>query len=197
MKTEKFYPRFFSVVAVIKRIVNIMSSDDALIPIRKTLEALDRIQERLNPHLRTLRQKESHISADNQNNMAALRSKERYVKAEAQAAIALTLGTLHYMNAKLHGAAQARVELNKTRQLIETLRKVDPRLKVDTSASETKNVPCNGKETSAESEDELTTIQEGGIQEREEGSGKSTNLSSTDTSHRKDGNVGKAKKRKR
>jgi hypothetical protein len=172
-----------------------MSSDDALIPIRKTLEALDRIQERLSPHLQTLRQKESHVSAINQN--MAVRSKERHIKAEAQAAIALTLGTLHYMNAKLHGAAHAKVELNKTRQLIETLRKVDPRLKVDTSVSETKNVPCDGKEISAEPEDELTTVQEGGIQESDEGCGKSTNLSSTDTSHKKDGTVGKAKKRKR
>jgi hypothetical protein len=76
-------------------VYTIMSSDDALIPICKTLEALDRIQERLSPHLQTLRQKESQVSADNQN-MAVCRPKERPIKAEAHA-IALTLGTLHYM----------------------------------------------------------------------------------------------------
>jgi hypothetical protein len=98
---------------VIERIVYIiMSIDDALIPIRKTLEALDRIQERLSPHLQTLWQKESQVSADNQN-MAVCRPKERPIKAEAPDAIALTLGTLHYMNAKLKDGTMGKAKKRK------------------------------------------------------------------------------------
>lgn len=170
-----------------------MSSDDALIPIRKTLEALDKIQERLTPHLETLRQKESRLSTNNRG--MTDQSKDCHVQAEAQAAIALTLGTLHYMNAKLHGATQAKVELNKARQLIEALRKVNPHVKDDPSVTE--NVPWNGKEKFAEPKDESTSNREGGIQDREDGFANETNLSSADTSQRTDSTMEQIKKRKR
>lgn len=170
-----------------------MSSDDALIPIRKTLEALDKIQERLIPHLETLRQKESRLSATNRG--MTDQSKDCHDQAEAQAAIALTLGTLHYMNAKLHGAAQAKVELNKARQLIEALRKVNPQVKDDTDGTE--NVLWNSKEKIVEPEDESTINREGGIQDKEDGFVNETNLSSADTSQRKDCAMEQIKKRKR
>lgn len=168
-----------------------MSSEDALIPIRKTLESLDNIQARLAPHLQILQEQKKCSSTSSDKN-EVVQSKEvlRHVKAEAQAAIALTLGTLLYMDSKLHGDSQSKVELSKTRQLIEVLRKVDPRSKeVTTVSTEENNLQCTKKEIISESKDESTNIRHTGSTEEERSSVTATQSESK--------SIDKKRKRKR
>ena len=100
-----------------------MSSQEALLPLQKTLDALEVIEVRLIPFLQILQEHKNTKACGQAQGV------QRHMKSEAYAAISLALGTLRFMDARLQGIAKPKMELEKMRKAIIELNKVDPRSK--------------------------------------------------------------------
>lgn len=114
----------------------IMSTDGALVPLRKTLTALREIRSALIPYLKLLKRssttsssrKSGVLSSSGGGSDDAVIDPHRL--AEARTAVALAAGTLRYMAARLRGNGvegrkkddPLRMELDKTRKMLVTLR---------------------------------------------------------------------------
>ena len=113
-----------------------MASSKELAPLRKTVDALKEIRKQIQPFLRVI---ESSDGGDNEDvNFSASSSSKHdaHTVAEARTAVALAVGTLRHMGARLGGRCGGgsgdkndplRLELERMRKMLVTLRKVDTR----------------------------------------------------------------------
>mmetsp|Transcript_1817 Transcript_1817/g.2213 ORF Transcript_1817/g.2213 Transcript_1817/m.2213 type:complete len:128 (-) Transcript_1817:381-764(-) len=104
-----------------------MTQDNHVIDLQATKDAIGKIKRELHPFVRQL---ESDDSAK---------------KALAQAVVALSLGTLRYMDARLHGRDEGRAKEDPLRQELDQMRKVIVQLEKKRKAYEEKDQQINRK----------------------------------------------------
>ena len=109
-----------------------MASSKELAPLRKTVDALTEIRKQIQPFLRVI---ESSDGGDN-DDVNSSSKHDAHSVAEARTAVALAVGTLRHMGARLGGRGGGgsgdkndplRLELERMRKMLVTLRKVDTR----------------------------------------------------------------------
>ena len=109
-----------------------MASSKELAPLRKTVDALAEIRKQIQPFLRVI---ESSDGGDN-DDVNSSSKHDAHSVAEARTAVALAVGTLRHMGARLGGRGGGgsgdkndplRLELERMRKMLVTLRKVDTR----------------------------------------------------------------------
>ena len=113
-----------------------MASSKELTPLRKTVDALTEIRKQIQPFLRVI---ESSDGGDNDGGTSSATSSSKHdahTVAEARTAVALAVVTLRHMGARLGGRGGGgsgdkndplRLELERMRKMLVTLRKVDTR----------------------------------------------------------------------
>ena len=122
---------------------------------RKTVDALKEIRKQIQPFLRVI--ESSDASGDNDDDTSSSRKHDAHTVAEARTAVALAVGTLRHMGARLGGRGGGgsgdkndplRLELERMRKMLVTLRKVDTR--GDTNDAKKKS--ASGKSTGENTE---------------------------------------------
>ena len=115
---------------------------------RKTVDALKEIRKQIQPFLRVI--ESSDASGDNDDDTSSSRKHDAHTVAEARTAVALAVGTLRHMGARLGGRGGGgsgdkndplRLELERMRKMLVTLRKVDTR----GDTNDAKKKPASGK----------------------------------------------------
>jgi regulator of replication initiation timing len=164
-----------------------MPNNDALIPLQRTSECLNKIRENLTPFLELLDRYHNQQKNGNGSSSSASKKKgavkfDKQEITEAEAAVALAMGTLRYMAHRLKGNARGqkkndplRLELDKMRKTLVAVKK----LRRDDSKKDAK------KAKGASSTDTDTTASTGsGVKRRrlaeEEASSASTSSNGND-----------------
>ena len=128
-----------------------MASSTELAPLRKTVDALKEIRKQILPFLRVI---ESSENDDDGNDDS---KHDPHTLAEARAAVALAVGTLRHMGARLGGRGGGgtgdkndplRLDLERMRKMLVTLRKVDKRGDTNKSAKQSGNNDTKKKSAS-------------------------------------------------
>jgi hypothetical protein len=132
-------------------LTDIMGETPNVEALQKTRDALMEIRVSLLPYVKLLKSQESVKKIDRS---AADASK----LAEAQSVVALAVGTLRYMGARLSGKDQGRhktdplrIELDKMRQTLVTLRKLEPPKEKKNSAPQNDGASTKGENTEQQS----------------------------------------------
>lgn len=133
-----------------------MASSTELAPLRKTVDALKEIRKQIQPFLRVI---ESSDAGDNDDSTSSSKH-DAHTVAEARTVVALAVGTLRHMGARLGGRGGGgtgdkndplRLELERMRKMLVTLRKVDTRGDANKAATQNgsdvtkKNAATNSK----------------------------------------------------
>ena len=133
-----------------------MASSTELAPLRKTVDALKEIRKQILPFLRVIESSENDDDGDDDS------KHDPHTLAEARAAVALAVGTLRHMGARLGGRGGGgtgdkndplRLELERMRKMLVTLRKVDKRGDTNKSAKQSGNNDAKKKSASGANSD--------------------------------------------
>mmetsp|Transcript_11016 Transcript_11016/g.23869 ORF Transcript_11016/g.23869 Transcript_11016/m.23869 type:complete len:216 (+) Transcript_11016:267-914(+) len=140
-----------------------MASSSDLVPLRKTVEALKGIREEIRPFLRVIENADRGSSGGGEasGQQGAGGGIDQHTLAEARTAVALAVGTLRHMGARLGAKAGGigsgrkndplRMELDRMRKVLVTLRKIDNR-RVATTSTTGSTASRQDEATSAEAE---------------------------------------------
>ena len=159
-----------------------MASSTELTPLRKTVDALKEIRKQILPFLRVI---ESSENDDDGNDDS------KHALAEARAAVALAVGTLRHMGARLGGRGGGgtgdkndplRLELERMRKMLVTLRKVDKRGDTNKSAKQSGNNDAKKKSASGANGDSKSE----GSKQSDEVASKTDTVSDMNSSPNKD-----------
>ena len=113
-----------------------MASSKELAPLRKTVDALKEIRKQIQPFLRVIESSDGGDNDDGTSSATSSSKHDAHTVAEARTAVALAVGTLRHMGARLGGRGGGgsgdkndplRLELERMRKMLVTLRKVDTR----------------------------------------------------------------------
>ena len=113
-----------------------MASSTELAPLHKTVDALKEIRKQIQPFLRVIESSESVEGNDDSTSSTTSSKHDPHTVAEARTAVALAVGTLRHMGARMGGRGGGgtgdkndplRLELDRMRKMLVTLRKVDKR----------------------------------------------------------------------